>query len=243
MPSPRDAHTCSARILFLVRRCSRVARFGRSRGYGRRMSPTQLLPFTRDGSGETLLLLHGLGTTRQDFDRILPLLAERFDVLAVDLPGQGQARALDVRPTVPALVDALEADLDARGLERVHVLGNLLGARLALELARRGRARSVVAIAPSGLSIPPERIGQVSGMALTGLAMRVLRPLLPSISKRRAGRAALLVGLRGDRGKRPATRPSPSPTGLVLQTFGVCSGGRSRPMLRPTSTTLIARCS
>jgi pimeloyl-ACP methyl ester carboxylesterase len=160
------------------------------------MAPTRLLPCTRDGSGEPLLLLHGLGTTRQDFDRILPLLAERFDVLAVDLPGQGQAPALDVRPTVPALADALEADLDARGLDRVHMLGNSLGARLALELARRGRARSVVAISPSGLSIPPERIGQVSGMALTGLAMRVLRPLVPSISKRRGGRAALLTGLR-----------------------------------------------
>ena len=143
-----------------------------------------------------MLLLHGLGTTRHDFERILPLLAERFDALAVDLPGQGEARALDVRPTVPAVVDAVEADLDDRGLERVHVLGNSLGARLALELARRGRARSVVAIAPSGLSIPPERIGQVAGMALTGLAMRVLRPLVPSISERRGGRTALLTGLR-----------------------------------------------
>jgi pimeloyl-ACP methyl ester carboxylesterase len=78
----------------------------------------------------------------------------------------------------------------------VHVLGNSLGARLALELARRGRARSVVAIAPSGLSIPPERLYQLSGMALTSVAIRALRPLIPSMSKHRAGRTALLAGLR-----------------------------------------------
>ena len=94
------------------------------------------------------------------------------------------------------LADALETDLDARGLARVHMLGNSLGARLALELARRGRARSVVAIAPSGLSVPPERAFQVSAMALTSLAIRALRPVIPTISKRRVGRSALLAGLR-----------------------------------------------
>ena len=172
------------------------------------MPPTQLLlPFTLDGSGEPLLLLHGLGTSRQDFDPILPLLAERFDVLAVDLPGQGQAHPLDVRPTVSALAAALETDLDARGLERVHMLGNSLGARLALELARRGRARSVVAIAPSGLSIPPERIGQISAMALTGVA--IARATSASPLHRQASWWTAWRSLRAsahDRGKRLAGR-------------------------------------
>ena len=160
------------------------------------MGPSDLLAFTRAGSGEPLLLLHGLGTTRHDFDRIVPLLAEHFDVLSVDVPGQGEAGAVPGRPTVATLVDALEADLDARGLNRVHVLGNSLGARLALELGQRGRARSVVAIAPSGLSIPPERLYQVTGMALSGLAIRKLRPLIPSLAVHRATRVMLLSGLR-----------------------------------------------
>jgi pimeloyl-ACP methyl ester carboxylesterase len=160
------------------------------------MTPSGLLPSTRVGSGEPLLLVHGLGTSRDDFDRVRPLLEQRFDVIAVDLPGQGQTPAVHARPTIDALSDALEADLDARGLRQVHMLGNSLGARLALELARRGRARSVVAIAPSGLSIPPERVFQVSAMALTSLAIRALRPVIPAISKHRAGRIALLAGLR-----------------------------------------------
>jgi pimeloyl-ACP methyl ester carboxylesterase len=154
----------------------------------------KLLPCDRAGSGEPLLLLHGLGTTRADFDQIFPLLAVDFDVLAVDLPGQGEAEPVEGNPTVAALADALEVDLDARGLDQVHVLGNSLGARLALELARRGRARSVVAIAPSGLSIPPERAFQVAGMALSGAIFSALRPFVPS-ARHRLPRV-LLSGLR-----------------------------------------------
>ena len=85
------------------------------------------------------------------------------DVLALDLPGFGAAEPLpDRTPTVPALSDAVEAELDRAGLDRVHIAGNSLGGWIALELARRGRARSVVAISPSGLESPAERIGVIS---------------------------------------------------------------------------------
>jgi pimeloyl-ACP methyl ester carboxylesterase len=115
-------------------------------------------------------------------------------VFAVDLPGQGDAAPVEGRPTVGALTDAIERDLDARGLERVHILGNSLGARVALELARRHRARSVVAIAPSGLSVPPERLFQMVGMAASGALFSVLRHFAPS-GHRHLPRA-LLAGLR-----------------------------------------------
>jgi pimeloyl-ACP methyl ester carboxylesterase len=156
----------------------------------------RMLPSTRHGTGEPLLLLHGLGTTRDDFDRILGILAESYDVIAVDMPGQGEAPGTERRPTIAVLADALEADLDARGVALVHILGNSLGGRVALELARRHRARSVVAIAPSGLSIVPERLYQVAGMALTATAVRLVRPLLPVVSKHRAARAIFEAGLR-----------------------------------------------
>lgn len=99
------------------------------------------LAASRTGTGTCLLLLHGIGSARQDFATLLPLLAPDFDVLAVDLPGHGQSAPVSGRPTIGALADAVEADLDARGLGTVHVFGNSLGGRVALELARRGRAR------------------------------------------------------------------------------------------------------
>jgi pimeloyl-ACP methyl ester carboxylesterase len=51
---------------------------------------------------------------------------------------------------VEGLVDGVERDMDAAGMPTAHVVGASIGGWVALELARRGRARSVVAIAPGG---------------------------------------------------------------------------------------------
>ena len=154
------------------------------------------LAATRTGTGPPLLLLHGIGSARQDWATLLPHPTPDFDVLAVDLPGHGESAPVRGRPTVGALTDALEADLDARGLGTVHVFGNSLGGRLALELARRGRARSVVAVAPSGSNVLPERLYQLTGMAAARLTARTLRPVLPRLARSRVPRALLLAGLR-----------------------------------------------
>ena len=156
----------------------------------------QLLSITRSGSGEPLLLLHGWGSSRRDFTAVLAELSERFDVLNVELPGAGRSRHLDERPTVAAITDAVERTLDAEGVGTVHVLGNSLGARVALELARRGRARSVVAIAPSGLNILPERILQGAGLALARVLGRVASPAFAPLSRSTVGRVALLGPLK-----------------------------------------------
>ena len=148
------------------------------------------------GDGEPLVLLHGIGSTHADFAALRPELDASFAVYAPDLPGQGSSEALSGPPTVTALADALEADLDALGLPRVHLLGNSLGGRLALELASRGRARSVVAIAPSGLGSFTERLYQGSVLGTSRLVMRPLRSLIEPASRFRLGRAALLTGLR-----------------------------------------------
>ena len=158
--------------------------------------PAPLLSLTRSGSGEPLLLLHGIGSSRRDFAAVAPALAERFEVLAMDLPGSGASPHLDPRPTVAAIADAVERTLDAAGAGTVHVLGNSLGARVALELAVRGRARSVLAIAPSGLNSPPERAYQAGALALARVGLRCLEPLLEPLSGRRLARTALLAPLK-----------------------------------------------
>ena len=154
------------------------------------------LSLTRSGSGEPLLLLHGMGSSRRDFAAVLPELRTRFDVLNVDLPGIGESPHLQQRPTVSAITDAVERTLDAEGVGRVHVLGNSLGARIALELALGGRARSVVAIAPSGLNVPQERLFQGVGMGMARIVMRTVDPLIAPLSRSAVGRAALLAPLK-----------------------------------------------
>src|SRR5919112_4365458 len=155
-----------------------------------------LLAWERIGEGEPLVLLHGIGTTRDDFVRVRTRLAAEYEVLTVDLPGHGTSPSLGTAPTVAALTDAVAADLDALGRPRVHLLGNSLGARIALELAQRKRARSVVAIAPSGLNLPPERAYQGFVMTATRTSMRTLRLMIYPLAARRWGRAALLATLR-----------------------------------------------
>jgi pimeloyl-ACP methyl ester carboxylesterase len=148
------------------------------------------------GEGEPLLLIHGIGSTREDFTAVRPLLEEHFEVLAPDLPGHGSSSRHPGRATVSGLADALEADLDALEVGRVHILGNSLGGRLALELAARGRALSVVAISPSGMNLPIERMYQGLVMAVSRLGMRSLRRLIEPSARSPLGRAFLLTGLR-----------------------------------------------
>jgi len=155
-----------------------------------------LLGADRVGTGEPLLLLHGLGSTRDDFAGLLPVLQQHFDVLSLDLPGHGTSPALAARPTIEALTAAVIADLDARGLDRVHVLGNSLGGRIAIELAKQHRALSVVAISPSGLGLPLERAIQGTLMSTARLMNQARRPWIDELSRTVPGRMTLMAGLR-----------------------------------------------
>ena len=107
----------------------------------------------RGGSGEPLVLIHGIGHTWRGWKPMLPELERRFDVLAVDLPGFGRSEPLptSVDSTPEALADAVEREMLGAGFDTAHIAGNSLGGWVALELARRGRARSVTAISPAGL--------------------------------------------------------------------------------------------
>jgi pimeloyl-ACP methyl ester carboxylesterase len=157
---------------------------------------TPILGYDRVGSGEPLLLLHGFGSTRDDFAALVPDLARDFEVYSIDLPGHGSSPMIDDRPSVAALTDAVAADLDAHGLGPVHVLGNSLGGRLAIELACRHRALSVVAISPSGLGAPLERAHQGALMTTARFINRVRYPWMDELSRTPAGRSLLLAGMR-----------------------------------------------
>src|SRR5215218_10824686 len=98
----------------------------------------------RGGSGEPLLLIHGIGHTWRGWRPMLPRLEERFEVLAVDLPGFGHSEpfppGLDSTPE--ALADAVEDEMARAGFDKAHIAGNSLAARpVAAEPPRTGPVR------------------------------------------------------------------------------------------------------
>jgi pimeloyl-ACP methyl ester carboxylesterase len=117
------------------------------------------LDLHRGGFGAPLVLIHGTGHSWRGWKPMLPLLEERFDVLAVDLPGFGRSEQLppSVEATPEALADAVEDEMARAGFDRAHIAGNSLGGWIALELARRGRAETVTAISPAGLGHAREK--------------------------------------------------------------------------------------
>ena len=105
------------------------------------------------GDAEPLILIHGLGSSRSVWNPVLPALAERFDVITVDLPGHGDSPpfAPDADATPAGIAVTVGALLDTLSVPTAHLAGNSLGGWVALELAAAGRARSVTALAPAGL--------------------------------------------------------------------------------------------
>ena len=110
-----------------------------------------LTPLHRGGSGEPMVCLHGFMDSWRTWELVLPTLQRRHDVLALTLAGHAGAEPMVSGPTGhEQLIGAIERQMDAQGVDDAHIVGNSLGGYLALALASRGRARSVVALAPAG---------------------------------------------------------------------------------------------
>lgn len=106
----------------------------------------------RAGSGEPVVLLHGFTAAWGIWRPILADLVARYEVLAPTLPGHdgGAPYPAEMPITFERSADAVEELLNDLGVDTAHLVGNSMGGGIALELAKRGRARSVTALAPAG---------------------------------------------------------------------------------------------
>jgi pimeloyl-ACP methyl ester carboxylesterase len=105
------------------------------------------------GSGEPVLLLHPFMMSNYVWHDVAPALARtgRIEVFAPSMAGHNggppsRSWLLDSR----TMADHVEAQMDELGWGTAHVVGNSLGGWVAFELERRGRARTLTAIAPAG---------------------------------------------------------------------------------------------
>ncbi len=121
---------------------------------------------------------------------MLPALERRHDVLAPTLAGHAGGPPLPEQLTDTTLVEGVETAMDAAGIDSADVVGNSLGGYVALQLAARGRARSVVAFAPAGGWATGSRSNRAVlahfGLMLDGLALAL--PGIDGFLRTSAGR-------------------------------------------------------
>lgn len=147
------------------------------------------------GAGESLLLIHGLGGSWRSWTPILDALASERKVIAIDLPGHGDTPAEPDSGTFDGLVNSVERYLNENGLTGVDVVGSSMGARMVLELARRGAVGNVVALDPGGFWQGWERTFFRTTIGLSGRLVRAIRPTLGAASRIAPLRTALLAQL------------------------------------------------
>jgi pimeloyl-ACP methyl ester carboxylesterase len=140
---------------------------------------------------EPLLLLHGLGGSKEIWSPVIGLLEAAREPLAIDLPGFGAEPPLaaQVEPSAANMAAAVHERCLELGIERPHVAGNSLGGWVALEMGRAGWAASVTAISPAGLWRSPIGERQVN----TQLWARRLRPLVAVALRNRGLRERMLA--------------------------------------------------
>lgn len=147
------------------------------------------------GTGRKLLLVHGLGGSWQSWSTILDGLSSNRTVIAIDLPGHGATPAEHDSGTFDGLVGSVERYIADNGLAGIDVVGSSMGARIVLELARRGNIGNVVALDPGGFWRSWERTFFKITIGVSGRLLRAIRPSLPMLSGNAASRTALLAQL------------------------------------------------
>lgn len=156
----------------------------------------------RAGDGEPLVLLHGVLSSERVWSHVIPLLAGHHDTVALTLLGHRGGTEPQTMPVGPDdMIDDLERQMDGVGFATAHLAGNSLGGWAAVELARRGRARSLTLLSPAGCWRPDQRAQSLELLSGIVAATRAARAHIESLADdpefRRRG--LRLNALHGDR--------------------------------------------
>lgn len=116
----------------------------------------------RMGQGPALLLLHGTAASTHSWAGLMPKLARRFDVIAVDLPGHGFTRSRHRGASdLAGMAAAVGALMDVLQVAPVCLVGHSAGAAVALQMVLDGRAHPGSVISLNGALVPFEGAASV----------------------------------------------------------------------------------
>ncbi len=153
------------------------------------------LNHVRRGSGNPLLLVHGLGVGWRSWTPILDELAKRREVIAIDLPGFGETPSLTGEVSITTLTDSVAKFIVEQELHGVSTAGQSMGGRIVLELARRGVGGDTVALDPGGFWSDRELAVFGATLRPSIALVRALKGRLPSLLGSSIGRTVLLAQL------------------------------------------------
>jgi 3-oxoadipate enol-lactonase len=132
------------------------------------------LHYVERGQGEPVVLLHGLGSSTDDWEPQLAALASHYRVIAIDQRGSGRSRDLAApggRFSVAQFADDAAAVIDHLGAAPAHIVGLSMGGVVAFQLAlEHARVVRTMTIINSGPAIVPHT-WQEHAMVATRLAL------------------------------------------------------------------------
>lgn len=152
--------------------------------------------YVRRGMGKPLLLIHGIGSSHKTWNLIIDELAAHREVIAVDLPGFGKTPPMMEEVSISTLADAVTDFLEENNLIGIDAVGSSMGARLVLELARRGGVLgAVISLDPGGFWEGWETHFFYYSVRFSAQFLEQAQPFLPMLTNNPLTKTALLAQL------------------------------------------------
>lgn len=159
------------------------------------------LRYLKAGSGAPLVLLHTVRTQAEHYRHLIPLIADRYTVYALDLPGMGYSEIVPgASYDEPAMREGVKRLLTELDLHDVTLLGESMGAVLALTAAADlpERVRRVVAVNTYDFRGGIARSSLLARVVVSGVLMPGVGPVIAGVEPKPALRKILQGGL-GDK--------------------------------------------
>ena len=150
------------------------------------------LEYLDRGEGDVILLLHGLGSTKADWDLQLEPFSEEFRIIAPDLRGHGNSSKPENKDAygIPECAEDMKLLLDELGISKCMLVGFSMGGAVAFEMAVRyesmiskmvivNTAPDFNALGEMGEQMIKERTEMLRSQGMNAMAEKVAEGMFP----------------------------------------------------------------